>query len=580
MGELMSDNQQMRPGRIEALTGLRFLAAIMVFCFHFDSSLKTKFFYGPMGGIAVSFFFVLSGFILTYVYRDRLKFGGLKRFYFTRWARIWPLHAACLMATIFLIPYAPPVNFPELRLASHWLLLQSWIPSMDYVLSYNGVAWSISTEAFFYLMFPLFLLGGLRNFWWKYIATVGVTALALFAMTKISANPSNVVDTHSISHFNPFMRLTEFISGMATAYVFMSTRLRNVKLFQISQWPVVAQTGIETVTLLLAAFSYYIFQWLGYYGWVSHGLGLGGEVSFWLVYCGGMPFHALCIFVFAQSDGWLGRFFSTKLMIYLGEISFALYMVHRLIILMMIKNFWAGSSLPYWVIISSTLAITIGVSSLLFLMVEMPMKTALLKFYDRKFGLGVKGLWSQLLELLKRKTAHISIALTLVPIFLMNWSSNAPNPITAEKIIAESLTPRIDLGDQIQLLAWRFEPKRMGTEVSLVLQNMEKPILLRHEYKMAGSPFTRKGKIYLKSEPYVQRIFVHQRHWSKVESIDLKFWEDDTDTLLSSNLRTTEKGENIGPELSYRFAVRHEIDGTSQSLTARSKVDGMSTKKR
>lgn len=577
----MSDIQQMRPSRIEALTGLRFLAALMVFCFHFDISLQTKFFYGPMGGIAVSFFFVLSGFILTYVYRDRLKFGGLKRFYFTRWARIWPLHAVCLGAAICLRHYASPVDFPELRLASHWLLLQSWIPSMDYVLSYNGVAWSISTEAFFYLMFPLFLLGGLRNFWWKYIATLVLTALALFALTKISATPqwSNSVDTHSISHFNPLMRLTEFISGMATAYVFMSARLRNVRLFQISQWPVAAQTGIEVVALLLAAFSYYIFLWLGYYGWVSHGLGLGGEVSFWLAYCGGMPFHVLCIFVFAQSDGLLGRFFSNPLMIYLGEISFALYMVHRLIILMMIKNLWVGSSLPYWVIISSTLAITIGVSSLLFLMVEMPMKTALLKFYDRKFTTGVKVFLGQLFELLKRKTAYVSIALAVIPILLMNWGHRTRSPITAETILAESFAPQVNLSDQIKLMAWSFEPKRMGTEISLVWKNMDKPILLRHEYQFAGSNFTRKGKFYLKNEPYLQRIFVRNRHWDKTESIDLKVWKDDTDTFLSLNFRTPEKGEGIGPAFAYRPSIGPENDAP-QILTTRRKATENETKRR
>ena len=578
----MSDNKQIRPGRIDALTGLRFLAALMVFCFHFDRSLKTNFFFGPMGGIAVSFFFVLSGFILTYVYRDRLKLRGIKRFYFTRWARIWPLHAVCLLASIYLVPYTPPVDFPGLRFASQWLLLQSWIPDLSYVLSYNGVAWSISTEAFFYLMFPMFLLGGLRNFWWKFIATIGLTALALFAITKISADPqwSGIVDSYALLHFNPFMRLSEFVIGMATAHVFMSSRIGSVKLLQISRWPVIAQTGIEVVVLLLAGCSYYMLLNFGYYGWVTRGIGLGGVVSMWAKCSGGMLFHALCIFVFAQSNGWIGRFFSTRIMIYLGEISFALYMVHRIVIILMINNFWSGSSLPYWMIISSTLAITIGVSSLLFMIVEMPMKNALLKFYDRKFATGSKLLLNQILELFKRKTVYVSFALALVPVLLMNESKDAPNPLTAQKIIAESLTPQVNFGNQIQLMAWHFEPKRMGTEVSLVWQNMEEPTWLRHEYLLVGTKFNQKGKFRLKNDLFVQRFFVRNRYWNDGESFDLKLWKKDSETLLTSNLRTTEEGESFGRELSYRVCIRPEANKTSQSLTARPKVGGEDLKKR
>jgi len=525
----MSENQPMRPARIEALTGLRFLAAMMVFCFHFDVSLKTKFFFGPMGGIAVSFFFVLSGFILTYVYRDRLKWGGLKRFYFTRWARIWPLHAVCLLATIWLINYAPPVEFPGLRLASHWLLLQSWVPDLRYVLSYNGVAWSISTEAFFYLMFPLFLLGGLRHFWWKYVLTIALTALALFALTKIAANPdlAGGINAHHVSHFNPFMRLFEFVSGMAVAYIFMSTRIGSVKLLQIGRWPVVLQTGLEIIALLLAAFSYYLLQRLGYYGWVSRGLGLGGEVSYWLVYCGGMPFHAFCIYVFAQSNGWLGRFFSTKLMIFLGEISFALYMVHRLVILTLISKFWVGSALPYWAIISSAFVVTIGVSALLFLLVEMPMKNALLKCYDRKFSTGVKGLFGQLNSVFKRKSAFVVIAMVVLPILLLKLAKEYRNDyLSLEQVVNASTLDPVEFGDQIKLAARFFEPKRMGTQVSLVW-NSDQPKLLRHEYLLTGTPFKYKGFLNLQDGQTLQQFFIHRNHWGKGEDFELNLWQKD-----------------------------------------------------
>jgi len=459
---------------------------------------------------------------------------------------------------MWLIPYAPEVDFPIQRIASHWLLLQSWVPDIAYILSYNGVAWSISTEAFFYLTFPLFLLGGLRNFWWKYVTTIVMTALALWGMTHIAAHPewSKFVNTHNLSHFNPFMRLLEFASGMATAYLFMSTRVRSVKLFQISQWPVVLQTGLELTALSLAASSFYILKWLGYYTWISNDLGLGGEVSYWLVYCGGMPFHAFCIFVFAQSNGWLGRLFSTKLMIFLGEISFALYMVHRLIILLLIKTFWVGSTLPYWAIISSSLFLSLGVSALLFLLVEMPMKNLLLKCYD--LNLADRALW-YLIRFFKRRVAYASIAMIAIPIVLMSWSkSNRPPELTVDQVVEKFPTTGINFDNKVQLIAWEFEEQRMGTEVTLVW-DAEKPTLFRHEYQLVGSPYARKGKCYVKDGPTLQRFFIHKSHWDKGESFDLKIWRGKK--LLSANSNIAAGGQ-AKPTTSYRMAVRPEESGT------------------
>lgn len=553
----MSENLQVRPARIEALTGLRFLAAMMVFCFHIDVALKTKFFHGPLGGIAVSFFFVLSGFILTYVYRDRLRWGGLKRFYFTRWARIWPLHAVCLSATIWLINYAPPVDFPRVRLASHWLLLQSWIPDLSYVLSYNGVAWSISTEAFFYLMFPLLLLGGLRHFWWKYLLTIAFTVVALWGLTKVSANPewAASINTHHISHFNPAMRLFEFVSGMAVGYVFMSKRVGSIKRFQIARWPIVIQTSLEIVAILLAAFSYYLLQWLGYYGWVSHGLGLGGDVYYWLVYCGGMPFHALCIYVFAQSNGWLGRLLSSKLMIFLGEISFALYMVHRLVILVLIREFWNGSELPYWAIVSSSLIVALGVSALLFLLVEMPVKNALLRCYDRKFSASIKEFLGQLANVFKHKTTLVVIAMAVLPVLALDWAEdNRSDYLSLDQVVAASALEPVAFGDAVKLTACHFAPKRMGTEVALVWST-DQPTLLRHEYLLTGTGYKRRGNLNLKNGQVLQHFFVHRNMWSKGKDFELKLWQNEN-ALLPVAANKTENSDGVAP--SYRLSIGAE----------------------
>ena len=179
--------------KLDALTGLRFVAAFAVFLHHANFRFKVVDYHGPMGAQAVSFFFVLSGFILTYVYHDRLKPENVRKFLFTRWARIWPLHATC-----FLIYYALAPNesifgefWDPVRKLSHLLLLQSWVPLQRWVLSHNGVAWSISTEMFFYLMFPLLFLGGVRKFWRKYLFIIGLFVLMLVGLKFAAKSPGD-----------------------------------------------------------------------------------------------------------------------------------------------------------------------------------------------------------------------------------------------------------------------------------------------------------------------------------------------------------------------------------------------------
>lgn len=181
------------PNQLDALTGLRWIAALAVFAQHFMGIMDCKVIRGPVGGMAVSFFFVLSGFILVYVYKDRLSKTTTPRFYFTRFARIWPLHAVCLLLMAWLIPkFLPPTELPWLRVMSHWSLLQAWYPTANWIGCYNGVAWSISAEAFFYLMFPLLLLGTSGKFWIKYACLFAATFVAMIVMASTLAPASPI----------------------------------------------------------------------------------------------------------------------------------------------------------------------------------------------------------------------------------------------------------------------------------------------------------------------------------------------------------------------------------------------------
>ena len=67
-------------------------------------------------------------------------------------------------------------------------MVHGWIPSASWYFSYNSVSWSISTELFFYLMFPLLIWNWTRTFWWKWLAALGLLILlCAFARMSIDA---------------------------------------------------------------------------------------------------------------------------------------------------------------------------------------------------------------------------------------------------------------------------------------------------------------------------------------------------------------------------------------------------------
>lgn len=146
-------------------TSLRGIAAFLVVMCHYRTFLPEEMHGGFVFRLfqnAYSFvdmFFILSGFILTYVYRKTLLRGltgvSVSRFYVARLARVYPLHIATL-APFVLLGLASGKPFDTEHFAYNILLIHAWGPSEYY--SYNFPSWSISAEAAAYLLFPLLFL--------------------------------------------------------------------------------------------------------------------------------------------------------------------------------------------------------------------------------------------------------------------------------------------------------------------------------------------------------------------------------------------------------------------------------------
>lgn len=230
-----------RPGpedavpQLHALTGLRGIAAWLVVFYHIRFSMAELVpgdviaFLGK-GYLAVDLFFLLSGFVLWLNYGQRLRVGGLAaapHFWWRRFARIWPLHAALLLALmgfvgLLLLTGRSTDGYPLAELPLHLLLVQNWGLTGD--LSWNHPAWSISAELAAYLLFPLIALA-LR---WERLgapalcALLGALVLALHGLFAGAGAADNL--GHDIPRFGLWRCLAEFTMGIALANLWQRWR--------------------------------------------------------------------------------------------------------------------------------------------------------------------------------------------------------------------------------------------------------------------------------------------------------------------------------------------------------------------
>ncbi len=160
-----------QPVDIRTLTALRFFAAMWVVLFHFWPNLSPDAMPALVakGYLGVELFFTLSGFILCHVYLDSVANGrfGYAKFLWARLARVYPLHLATLAAVGIMAIAATSLGRPVDGNVLSWeslpanlTLTQAW--GLAPVAGWNHPSWSISAEWFAYLSFPAFAWASLK----------------------------------------------------------------------------------------------------------------------------------------------------------------------------------------------------------------------------------------------------------------------------------------------------------------------------------------------------------------------------------------------------------------------------------
>jgi peptidoglycan/LPS O-acetylase OafA/YrhL len=349
--------------RLDTLTGLRFFAALAVVLIHVGPRFaRAKWLSAAddLGYVGVGFFFLLSGFVLTWSYSG----GSARRFWWLRFARVWP-------AQFVLALFAMSVIAAREHLPGRWgragelVLLQAWSPDVRVYYGGNGVSWSLSAELFFYLLFPLAIVA-LRRLRGRGLLVTAAVTVAVMAAAPLVASSIGVSDaTYSWLFFVfPPYRFAEFLLGMVLA--------RAVQLGL--RLPAPGWTALGALAGLAVA-----IWWL-----TDLTLHTGTVAQRPFVALLMLPFFAVFLLAGATRDlqrrhWWLG----SRPLLRLGEWSFALYLVHKPLFLLTDQWKWWNNAGGFSGLTAfcEYLACAVAAAALVHHLLEKPVERALRRLF-------------------------------------------------------------------------------------------------------------------------------------------------------------------------------------------------------
>lgn len=365
--------------KLDTLTTLRFFAAGMIVFLHLNQILKLTTAYFPYC-YAITFFFILSGFILCYSYPSLDSIEERKKFYIARFARIWPAHLTYFLLTCFLVLFGVINTIGNKKIAIlNLTMLHAWIPSPKLYFSFNSPSWSISTEFFFYLCFP-FIIYRWKNTWvWKGLVILLIPFIFMHLISYFeipsftNALSSNFTD-HGFLYIHPLARLPEFFLGICSASLWVKYRSKFVYNFFVGT---ILEIGIIFLFLVNAIYYHKITDMVVLFipNYISE------PFSVWVNYTGIFSSISiiLLIMIFANSNGLISRILSHPWFVFLGEISFSIYLSHYIFLNIHQYNLSIFSDLSNAKLIGIFLASTFLTSCFVWFFIEQPLRNLINK---------------------------------------------------------------------------------------------------------------------------------------------------------------------------------------------------------
>ena len=316
---------------IGSFAGLRFIMVIFLIFHHFDmyNALNVSGWNSCMnwlreGFLCVNFFFILSGFVVQYGYGDKLLSGNTSdfKFIFYRIAHLWPLHVLMLIVCAYV--YANynsdfiSYTIKNKAFIANLFLVQSIVPDNTFAFQYNGAAWAVSTEMFFYLLFIFAVRLDLRR----------LIALTCLSWAVILLNIAFVKMNFPVPgwyyYINPVTRSAEFLLGMVLCHAFQAGILKP------------SSKKVATILECCSIIILFIFIAIGAtvnIPWYWH----------WQVFYT-IPV-AILIYIFSFSDGKISQLLSGNIFQLGGKMSFSIFLCHQVILKMGKDLFFSGNSI-------------------------------------------------------------------------------------------------------------------------------------------------------------------------------------------------------------------------------------------
>ncbi len=329
-------------GEIRALTGLRGIAALYVVFFHANGQYRMPDLIRPFirhGYMAVDLFFILSGFVMAMTYAGLFEkgfcFKSFKQFLLLRLARIYPLFALMTVLTAILIAtvLSKTYSFDNLgtALLFNFTLTHVW----GFANSVVPPSWSISTEWAAYLLFPVGVFIGLRlPRRWSLLGLV----VSFGVLAVIAYGPTWIAQTELHRRHGPL--------DIASSYA-VGTTLRCLASFYIG---LVAYRFRDAIPSRGAGVFFLLM------------IGLlcvkGSDLAL-------IPTFALLIMSLSSDKGWVARLLQSRICYWLGIISYALYLIHDLVLRIVFKAIpTAGFHYPMLTALIASIVISLALATL------------------------------------------------------------------------------------------------------------------------------------------------------------------------------------------------------------------------
>lgn len=341
--------------KISQITFTRFLAAIAIVISHFNKDMfvyKTDYISNIFlkANVGVSYFFILSGFIMIVAYHKKEKIEYIE-YYKNRFARIYPLYGVGLL--LYLVTRYS--NFSIINIFLYLFGLQSWMPGKAMILNFPG--WSISVEFLFYLIFPVLY----NYFYSKKNKSIWVAGIVLWIITQVfshlyEASPSYKgphTESHEFLYYFPLMHVSEFLVGNLAGLFFVNHfKQKNYDI------PVILVFAGVMLSLIFVPLFYH-----------------NGLMA--------VLFIPLILLI-SWNNGRVTKILSLKPLEYLGEVSYAVYITHIPILyilreILKQQDYQFDINSVFWIY----LAVLIMVSMLFYQFVEKPLRDLIKKLNIR-----------------------------------------------------------------------------------------------------------------------------------------------------------------------------------------------------